>query len=140
MKDWRSQAHVRWDCKYHVVIVPKYRQKRFFGSRRGQIGEILRQLCRQKGIELVEGHAMPDHIHLLLSVPPKYAIAFAIGYPLRGCSPALPRSVSPGAETIAHPNRKKRNDSQSLTQNHLQKLNLTPALTHPLSDRCLATG
>src|SRR5210317_1258701 len=82
MKDWRSQAHVKWDCKYHVVIVPKYRQKKFFGSRRGKIGEILRQLCRQKGIELLEGHAMPDHIHLLLSVPPKYAIAFAIGYPI----------------------------------------------------------
>ena len=85
MKDWRSQAHVKWDCKYHVVIVPKYRQKKFFGSRRGKIGEILRQLCRQKGIELLEGHAMPDHLHLLLSVPPKYAIAFAIGY-LKGKS------------------------------------------------------
>jgi putative transposase len=80
MKDWRSQAHVKWDCKYHVVLVPKYRQKKFFASRRGKIGEILRQLCRQKGIELQEGHAMPDHIHLMLSVPPKYAIAFAIGY------------------------------------------------------------
>jgi len=85
MKDRRSQAHVRWDCKYHVAIVPKYRQKRFLGSRRGKIGEILRQLFRQKGIELLEGHAMPDHIHLLLSVPPKYAIAFAIGY-LKGKS------------------------------------------------------
>ena len=85
MKDWRSQSHVKWDCKYHVVIVPKYRQKKFFGSSRGKIGEILRQLCRQKGIELLEGHAMPDHIHLLLSVPPKYAIAFAIGY-LKGKS------------------------------------------------------
>ena len=85
MKDWRSQAHVKWDCKYHVVIVPKYRQKKFFGSSRRKIGEILRQLCRQKDIELVEGHAMPDHIHLLLSVPPKYAIAFAIGY-LKGKS------------------------------------------------------
>ena len=85
MKDWRSQSHVKWDCKYHVVIVPKYRQKKFFGSSRSKIGEILRQLCRQKGIELLEGHAMPDHVHLLLSVPPKYAIAFAIGY-LKGKS------------------------------------------------------
>ena len=85
MKDWRSQAHVKWECKYHVVVVPKYRQKKFFGSRRSQIGEILRQLCRQKGIEMLEGHAMPDHIHMLLSVPPKYAIAFAIGY-LKGKS------------------------------------------------------
>jgi len=85
MKDWRSQAHVKWDCKYHVVLVPKYRQKKFFGSRRSQIGEILKQLCRQKGIELLEGHAMPDHIHMLLSVPPKFAIAFAVGY-LKGKS------------------------------------------------------
>jgi putative transposase len=85
MKDWRSQAHVKWDCKFHVVIVPKYRRKKFFGSMRGKIGEILRELCRQKGIELVEGHAMPDHIHMLLSVPPKYAIAFAVGY-LKGKS------------------------------------------------------
>ena len=51
------------DCKYHVVIVPKYRQKRFFGSRRGKIGEILRQLCQQKDIGLLEGHAMPDHVN-----------------------------------------------------------------------------
>ena len=85
MKDWRSQAHVKWDCKYHVVIVPKYRRKKFFGKQRSRIGEILRELCRQKGIELVEGHAMPDHVHMLLSVPPKYAIAFAIGY-LKGKS------------------------------------------------------
>ena len=85
MKDWRSQAHVKWDCKYHVVLVPKYRQKKSFANRRGQIGEILRQLCRQKDIELLEGHAMPDHIHLLLSVPPKYAIAFTVGY-LKGKS------------------------------------------------------
>jgi len=85
MEDCRSQAHVKWDCKYHVVIAPKYRQKKCFGSRRADIGEILRQLCRQKVIELVEGHAMPDHIHLLRSVPPKYAMAFAIGY-LKGKS------------------------------------------------------
>jgi len=85
MKDWRSQSHVKWDCKYHVVIVPKYRQKKFFGSRRKSIGEILRQLCRQREVEVVEGHAMPDHIHMLLSVPPKYSIAHTIGY-LKGKS------------------------------------------------------
>ena len=55
MKDWQSQAHVKWDCKYHVVIVPKYRQKVFFGKRRKQIGEILRDLCRQKEIGLLKG-------------------------------------------------------------------------------------
>ena len=85
MKDWRSQSHVKWECKYHVVIVPKYRQRRLFGSRRQKVGEILRQLCRQKDIELLEGHAMPDHVHMLLSVPPKYSIAMTVGY-LKGKS------------------------------------------------------
>ena len=59
MKDWQSQAHVKWDCKYHVVIVPKYRRKVFFGKRRKQIGTILRELCRQKEIDLVKGNAQP---------------------------------------------------------------------------------
>ena len=85
MKDWRSLAHVRWECKFHVVIVPKYRQKVFFGSLRRQIGEILRELCRRKGIELLSGNAQRDHIHMLLSVPPKYSIAMTIGY-LKGKS------------------------------------------------------
>ena len=85
MKDWRSQSHVRWDCKYHVAILPKYRQRKFFGSAGREIGGILRQLCRQKEIELLEGNALPDHIHLLLSVPPKYSIAMTVGY-LKGKS------------------------------------------------------
>ena len=85
MKDCRSQAHVKWDCKYHVVILPKYRRKVLYGRLRQQIGGILRELCRQKEVELVEGHAMPDHIHMLLSVPPKYSIAMTIGY-LKGKS------------------------------------------------------
>lgn len=85
MKDWRSQSHVKWDCKYHLVIVPKYRRRRFYGSLRGEIGKILRDLCRQKEIELVKGHALADHVHLLLSVPPKYSIAHTVGF-LKGKS------------------------------------------------------
>ncbi|PCJ51424.1 MAG: IS200/IS605 family transposase [Candidatus Hydrogenedentota bacterium] len=85
MKNWQSQAHVKWDCLYHVVIVPKYRRKVFFGKRRKEIGEILRQLCRQKGIGLVEGNAMPDHIHMVLSIPPKYSVSMTLGY-LKGKS------------------------------------------------------
>jgi putative transposase len=81
-KDWRSQAHVTWDCKYHVVILPKYRHKVFYGKFRQQAGEILRQLCRQKEVEL---NAAPDHIHMLLAVPPKYSIAYTIGF-LKGKS------------------------------------------------------
>ena len=85
MKDWRSMAHVTWDCKYHVVIVPKYRRKVFYGKQRRRIGEILQELCRQKDVELVEGNAAIDHIHMLLSVPPKYSIAMTLGY-LKGKS------------------------------------------------------
>ena len=77
MKDWQSQAHVRWDCKYHVVILPKYRRKVLYGRIRRGVGQILRDLCRQKDIELVEGKAMPDHIHMLLSVPPDVAASTA---------------------------------------------------------------
>ena len=85
MKEWQSQAHVKWDCKYHVVILPKYRRKVFFGKKRRQIGEVMRQLCRQKGIGLVEGNAMPDHIHMVLSIPPKFSVAMTMGY-LKGKS------------------------------------------------------
>ena len=85
MHDWQSLSHVRWDCKYHVVIIPKYRRKVFYGKLRKQIGAILRDLCRQRGIELLEGQAMPDHIHMCLSIPPKYSVAHAIGF-LKGKS------------------------------------------------------
>ena len=71
MHEWQSLSHVRWDCKSHVVIIPKYRRKVFSGRLRRQIGTILRDLCRQRGVELLEGHAMPDHIHMCLSIPPK---------------------------------------------------------------------
>jgi len=84
-KDWQSQAHVKWDCKYHVVILPKYRKKEFFGRSRREIGKIIRELCRQKDVELVEGKAMPDHVQMLLKVPPKYSIAMTLGY-LKGKS------------------------------------------------------
>ena len=85
MKDWQSSAHVTWECKYHLVIVPKYRREVLYGRFRRQLGDILRQLCRQKGIELLEGHAMPDHIHMVVSIPPKYSVAMVVGY-LKGKS------------------------------------------------------
>ena len=85
MKDWQSQFHVRWECKFHVVIIPKYRKKRLYGNLRREVGEILRDLCRQKGVDLLEGHLCPDHIHMLLSVPPRYSIAMVIGF-LKGKS------------------------------------------------------
>ena len=85
MKDWQSQAHVKWECKYHVVILPKYRKKAWYGRVREEIGRILRELCRQKGIGLEEGKAASDHVHLLLRVPPRYSVAMTIGY-LKGKS------------------------------------------------------
>ena len=85
MKEWQSSAHVKWECKYHIVIVPKYRRKVLFGKTRKKIGEVLRRLCRQKGVEILEGNAMPDHIHMVLSIPPKYSVAMVVGY-LKGKS------------------------------------------------------
>jgi len=85
MHDWESLSHVRWDCKYHVVIVPKYRKKKLYGKIRTGVGEIVRELCRQKRLELLEGHLMAGHVHLCISVPPKFSIAFVIGF-LKGKS------------------------------------------------------
>ncbi|MGH8546353.1 MAG: IS200/IS605 family transposase [Gammaproteobacteria bacterium] len=85
MRDWQSLAHVKWECKYHVVIVPKYRRQSLFGHVRKRIGKIFQQFCRQKEIELVEGHAMLDHVHMVLSIPPKLSVAMAVGY-LKGKS------------------------------------------------------
>ena len=80
MHDWESQSHVRWDCKYHVVFVPKCRRKALYGNLRRQVGRIIRGLCRRKGVELVEGHARPGHVHLCLSIPPKYSVAHTVGF------------------------------------------------------------
>ena len=85
MQEWKSLSHVKWDCKYHVVFIPKYRQKVFFGKMRRRVGRILRELCEQRGVELLEGHAMPDHIHLCLSIPPKYSVSHTVGF-LKGKS------------------------------------------------------
>jgi len=74
MKDWQTLSHVKWDCKYHIVFVTKYRHKTIYGELRKNIGPIIRQLCEQKG------HAMPDHIHLCLSIPPKYSVSNTVGF------------------------------------------------------------
>ena len=85
MRDWQSQAHVKHYCKYHVVFVPKYRRKSIYGTLRKEIGGILRELCRQQGVELIEGYAMRDHIHMLLMIPPTDSVANTIGF-LKGKS------------------------------------------------------
>ena len=75
-----SLAHTKWMCKYHVVFTPKYRRKIIYYELRKDIQQIIRDLCKWKGIEIIEGHMMPDHIHLLLSIPPKYSISQIMGY------------------------------------------------------------
>ena len=85
MHEWESLSHVRWDCKYHVVIAPKYRKRTLYGKMKHDVGEILRDLSRQRGVTVLEGFLKPDHVHMCLRVPPKYSIANVIGF-LKGKS------------------------------------------------------
>ena len=83
--DISSLAHSKWNCKYHVVFAPKYRRMVIYNQIKTYIGKILRKLCEQKGIEIIEAEACPDHIHMLISIPPKYSVAQVMGY-LKGKS------------------------------------------------------
>jgi putative transposase len=85
MKDYQRQSHVKWECNYHIVWCPKYRRKILYGKLRRRFGEITHELCRQKGVEVIEGHAKPDHVHLCLSIPPKYSVSGVVGF-LKGKS------------------------------------------------------
>ena len=78
--DTSSLAHTKWECKYHIVFAPKYRRKIIFGKIRQDIGQMLRKLCDYKGIEIIEAESGVDHIHMLLSIPPKYSVAQIMGY------------------------------------------------------------
>ncbi len=73
-------AHTTWNCKYHVVFAPKYRRKFFFGEKKAEIGKILRTLCDWKGINILEAEICPDHVHMLLEIPPKVSVSSFIGY------------------------------------------------------------
>ena len=79
MKAYQSLSHTRWDCKYHVVFIPKRRKKRVFGALRRHLGEICRELAGHKESKIVAGHLMPDHIHMCLRIPPKYAVSNVVG-------------------------------------------------------------
>ena len=83
--DVTSLAHTKWDCKYHIVFAPKYRRKVFYEDKRLEIREILRKLCEWKGVEIIEAEACKDHIHMLVSIPPKYSVSQIMGY-LKGKS------------------------------------------------------
>ena len=80
MHEWNSLSHVKWECKYHVVFVPKYRKKKLYGKLREDMGAILRSLCLQRGVDLLEGHLMVDHVHMCLSIPPKFSVSDVIGF------------------------------------------------------------
>ena len=85
MNDYKSLNHTTWDCKFHVVWIPKYRKKTLYGQIRKQLVPVLKELARQKESEIVEGHLVMDHVHMLISIPPKYAVAQVIGF-LKGKS------------------------------------------------------
>ncbi len=80
MKEYQSLSHTRWDCKYHIVFIPKCRRKVIYGALRQHLGEIFRELARQKECKVVEGHLMKDHVHICLSVPPKYSVSNVVGF------------------------------------------------------------
>ena len=84
-KDINSLSHSKWRCHYHVVFAPKYRRQEIYGKIKVDIGKILRQLCDQKGIDIIEAELCPDHVHMLLAIPPKYSVAQVMGY-LKGKS------------------------------------------------------
>ena len=85
MNDIHSLAHSKWNCKYHIVFAPKYRRKAMFGEKGREIGAILRELCKWKGVNIIEGEICPDHIHILVEIPPKMSVSSFVGY-LKGKS------------------------------------------------------
>lgn len=72
--------HTVWECKYHIVFIPKYRRKRLFGTVRRELGEVFRDLAKRKESEIEEGHLLPDHVHMLIAIPPKYSVAQVVGF------------------------------------------------------------
>ena len=85
MNDNESLAHTTWNCKYHIVFAPKYRRKEIYGKLRADIGKTLRMLCERKGVEIVEAECCPDHVYMLVKIPPKYSVSQIVGY-LKGKS------------------------------------------------------
>jgi putative transposase len=99
MKEYQSLSHAKWDCKYHVVFIPKRRKKKIFGALRRHLGQIFHELAGHKESKVVEGHLMSDHVHICLSIPPKYAVANVVGY-IKGKSaiPDRPQVRRPAAK------------------------------------------
>jgi len=80
MGDVRSTNHTRWECKYHVVFIPKYRKKAIFGQIKKELGKVFHHLAEQRECVIEEGHLMPDHVHMMISIPPKYSVAQVMGF------------------------------------------------------------
>ena len=80
MDEFNSLSHSKWECKYHVVFIPKYRRKVLYGELRKHLGEIFRKLAEQRECRVEEGHLMPDHVHMLISIPPKYSVSHIVGF------------------------------------------------------------
>ena len=80
MDEYESLSHTKWECKYHVVFIPKCRRKTLFGQIRQHLGEVFRKLAAQKESRIEEGHLQPDHVHMLISIPPKYAVSQVVGF------------------------------------------------------------
>ena len=85
MNDVHSLSHTKWNCKYHIVFAPKYRRKVFYKEKREAVGKILRQLCEWKGVKIIEAEVCPDHVHMLVEIPPKHAVSSFMGF-LKGKS------------------------------------------------------
>ena len=88
LDDIDSLPHTKWNCKYHIVFAPKYRRKAFCGEKRAAAGKILRQLCEWKEVKIVEAEVCPDHVHMLVEIPPKMAVSSVTGY-LKGKSSTM---------------------------------------------------
>ena len=80
MNVYESLSHTKWECKYHVIFIPKYRRKVLYGQLRPHLGQVFRELARQRECAIEEGHLMPDHVHMLVSIPPKYSVSQVMGY------------------------------------------------------------
>jgi len=80
MDEYESLSHTKWECKYHVVLIPKFRRKALYGELRAHLGEVFRRLAERKESRIEEGHLMADHVHMMIAIPPKYAVSQVIGF------------------------------------------------------------
>ena len=80
MEDYKKLSHTKWQCKYHVIFIPKYRRRTLYGVVRRELGGVFHRLAEQKGCTIEEGHVMPDHVHMLIQIPPKHAVSSVVGY------------------------------------------------------------